>query len=506
MQPAGPLDPCPVAGTVREFDPVSDIHIGIISSSLGGHGADACPDQENNSCAPSPNFTNNDKGHLVARADACGGALAPTYQGKGFLAWDPKQVLMPPGEGNITSFNDALRDMTLGVGQVGCGYESQLESWYRFLADPEPYEAITVVDNKVALMGVDSVLLAQRADFLRPDSLLAILMVTDEDDCSIKEVGQFFYAAQLKSLNGMAFHLPRPRVECLANPNDPCCLSCGQSQGSCPTDPSCLDGNMVVKPLTDLEDPTNLRCFDQKRRFGIDFLYPIDRYTTALTSKKVPNRTGELVPNPIFSDLNPTDNSKVIRDSGLVFLAGIVGVPWQDIARKADDLTEGFKDADELVASNTWSVILGEPSQYVPPSDPHMIASISPRSGSNPITGDAIVPPGQGAVNPINGSEYTIPAKDDLQYACIFPLAAPRDCSDPSIVFCDCKDPSNDSRSASPARSTRRSARCRRRRRRTRGCGTCRSFGRSGHKALRRRPARRSSRTRACPTTAMCLR
>ena len=29
---------------------------------------------------------------------------------------------------------------------------------------------------------------------------------------------------------------------------------------------------------------TNLRCFDQKRRFGIDFLYPVDRYVAGTTS------------------------------------------------------------------------------------------------------------------------------------------------------------------------------------------------------------------------------
>ncbi|HLM75311.1 MAG TPA: hypothetical protein VK459_21515, partial [Polyangiaceae bacterium] len=78
MQPTGPLDPCPVAGTKREIDPIVDIHIGIISSSIGGHGADACPDQDNTTCAPSPNFSNNDKGRLVARLNECGGGDAPT--------------------------------------------------------------------------------------------------------------------------------------------------------------------------------------------------------------------------------------------------------------------------------------------------------------------------------------------------------------------------------------------------------------------------------------------
>jgi hypothetical protein len=30
--------------------------------------------------------------------------------------------------------------MVVGAGQIGCGYEAQLESWYRFLVDPTPAE------------------------------------------------------------------------------------------------------------------------------------------------------------------------------------------------------------------------------------------------------------------------------------------------------------------------------------------------------------------------------
>src|SRR5580698_5768992 len=36
----GPADPCPVGQ--REFQPVTDMHVGVISTSLGGHGADIC--------------------------------------------------------------------------------------------------------------------------------------------------------------------------------------------------------------------------------------------------------------------------------------------------------------------------------------------------------------------------------------------------------------------------------------------------------------------------------
>ncbi|MFS8071704.1 MAG: hypothetical protein ACMG6S_35490, partial [Byssovorax sp.] len=323
QQPASSQDACP-AGTVREFAPLLDIHVGIVSSSLGGHGGNACPvPAPGAACTNEVNPSNDDKSHLLARADVCAAATLPTYQNQGFLAWDPEQTLTPPGDANPSDFTMKFRDMVLGVGQLGCGYESQMESWYRFLADPEPSQTITVVANKATAMGVDAALLQQRAKFLRPDSLLAILMLSDEDDCSVKE-GSYFYLASNTA------PLPRARQECEFNPNDPCCKSCALAQGNCPDDAICK-AKPFLDPVT--EDTSNLRCFDQKRRFGIDFLYPVDRYTQALTSPLVPNRAGDLVPNPIFSDLDPTDNVTTVRDPGLVVIAGIVGVPWQDIAR-----------------------------------------------------------------------------------------------------------------------------------------------------------------------------
>ena len=448
-QPASGLDPCP-AGSIRAYNAVNDLHIGVVSSSLGGHGADACANTDQLTCPGGvANTTNNDKGHLLDRQQACGGGAISTYQDMGFLAWDPTAKLSPPGESDAVALASKFKDIVLGVGQIGCGYESQLEGWYRFLVDPEPYEVISVFDNKATPSGIDQTILTNRKQFLRPDSLLVVMMLSDENDCSIKEFGQFFFAGQLKNANGTPFHLPRARQECDTDPNDPCCKSCGQAPGNCPADPTCLDANGNVEPLEDIEDAVNLRCFDQKRRFGIDFLYPVDRYIDALSASVIPNRAGELVPNPIFSDLDPDDNVTAIRDPGLVVLASIVGVPWQDVARDPTDLTKGYKSAKELKAldaagSSGWDVILGNPATYVQPIDPLMRESVGARSGSNPVTGDALVTSSNPLGNPINGHEYSIPSADDLQYACIFDLPTPRDCSDPNITSCDCTNPSND--------------------------------------------------------------
>src|SRR6185295_14541994 len=98
-----------------------------------------------------------------SRTDPCSGATVPTYQSQGFLAWDPAQKLAPPGESNISSLTANVKAMVLGAGQIGCGYESQMESWYRFLVDPEPYQTIELDQQGRAVpTGIDQEILTQR--------------------------------------------------------------------------------------------------------------------------------------------------------------------------------------------------------------------------------------------------------------------------------------------------------------------------------------------------------
>jgi hypothetical protein len=425
-QPSSPTEPCP-AGSAREFLPVHDVHVGVITTSLGGHGSDACPASDQ--CTGGTNTSNDDRGHLIARTDPCAGGSVPTYNGLGFLAWDPTQQLSPPGETDVNAFTAHLADMVVGAGQIGCGFEAQLESWYRFLADPAPHDSIAIVDGHAQKSGVDQALLQQRADFLRPDSALVIVMLTDENDCSVIEDGQYYFANQLSSGSGQ-FHLPRARSECATNPNDPCCKSCGEAQDGCPADPSCDEGGGV---LTTLDDAINLRCWEQKRRFGIDFLYPVQRYVNALTQPMLDpaqyDLAGSAVPNPIFSDL--AGSGAPVRGPDLVFFAGIVGVPWQAIAVDPSNVAKGYKPATQL----DWSAILGDPANHVQPTDPHMIESIDPRPGL----------PTSGLADPVHGHEWTIDNRDDLQYACSFELPNPVDCSDPGYTAgCDCHEVGND--------------------------------------------------------------
>jgi len=470
VQPSSPLEACP-AGSVRAFSPVLDIHVGLLSSSLGTFGANGCPETPPASCTGTPDtISNDDHGHLVTRTDPCGTTSVPTYQSEGFLAWDPAQEDTPPGEASLgdpatmtPGLLTSLANLVVGDGHLGCGFESQNEAWYRFLVDPTPYQNIALnTTNLVETSGIDQVLLAERKAFLRPDSMLAIVNVTDRTDGSLKEYSSYPLFAE------PTLHLPHARSECTTKgPTDPCCASCGEATpAGCAPDAACTSNPYY----TAADENTALRAFgliSHKARYGIEFFYPPSRYVSALTSATVQNNTGAEVPNPIYSVLDPANDSTTVRDPGLVFYAAVVGVPWQLIARQTAagvpdlingvdtlDKTQvgGFKTSAELALLDSkghsfWDDIAGDPENYVAPLSPFMVEATAPRSGVDPITGasmsPASTPNGGGALvggTLVNDHERIIPAPaGDIEYACVYPLVNPIDCSDPSATYCDCR-------------------------------------------------------------------
>ena len=480
---------CPQGYPRKELGPLTDLHLGVISSSLGGHGADTCE-------VP---LGEADSSHLLSRDGVGTGTGVETWANKGFLLWDPNGIHSPEGEDDAASLVSKFQAILRGAGQEGCGFEAPLEAWYRFLVEPAPYEKMVPYDcatQKEAAdgqcrgpSGIDEVVLQQRSDFVRPDSLLVIVMLTDENDCSIIDGSSYYWVAQAVVGNAL-FHLPRGTSECLFDPESPACTSCALGDHS--DDPRCALG-----PYDELEDSINLRCYRQKQRFGVDFLYPIRRYINALTRPTFSARDVQFPVNPGFApdkDINPLfcsyyaekdgkpDRSACIhslRDPAMVLFTAIVGVPWQDLANDPADLKKGYRPVEELWWTETdflnrnkarpanprpippglapgtmvWDQILGKvnndwrspaykqidnaPSSE--PLDPLMIESIAPRKGVNPATGAPLADSAATSptANPINGHEWEVLNNDDLQYACIFPLPAPRECStgDPS---CDC--------------------------------------------------------------------
>lgn len=413
-----------------EFPPIKDIHLGVITSSLGAHGGETCSET-------SPNFKpdQNDKGRLVGPLRG-----VTNHEGLDFLWWNPDTDTADQADSStlISEFSAQV----VAAGETGCGYEANLEAWYRFLVDPQPPDTVkregnfTVVEacpqegadcgaGGICIGGFcsDKTVLAQRQAFLRGDSLVAVVMLTDENDCSIRDDGQGWLVSIATP------GLPRATAACAQNPDDPCCTSCGAPtpSGCTPAaqDPECSKNGGTYTPP---EDHVNLRCWDQKKRYGVDFLYPLNRYVNALKNPSVTDRGGNSAPNPLFST-----GGGVSRDPSLIFLAGIVGVPWQAIATD-DSQAPGTPLKYKLARDVDWAAITR--TGNAEPTNPRMIETFNLRPGLKDFN--------EPNTDAVHGHDFDIvggsgtQGPGDLQYACIFPLATPRDCAAISSG-CDCK-------------------------------------------------------------------
>ncbi len=472
----GAANPCP-AGSSPEFNPVNNIHIGVVTSSLGDHGAGAL-------CTPghATQYTDpgsgaailqppdvNDMSHLVgtlARFTRTGTDTTYSTLNSGFLAWGDA-TLPNPGQADLSAANVTFRDMVSAVHESGCGFESQLESWFRFLVDPVPPVLPLLapdVNSQTHRTGSDDTLLNQRAAFLRPDSLVAIVMLTDENDCSIRDTDVGWVSADT------THSIPTGSAQCQTNPNDKCCYSCTATapSGCANTCPANNDPRYIA--VDDGPYQANLRCWEQKRRFGYEFLYPTSRYVVGLTKPVLcPDQTfGDMdcdctyaksigaacdpgsrqMPNPLYSTvvgaLNNGQpiagypNSIARSDNSGIFLAGIVGVPWQDLGYAdangnlnyiplTDPAWVGAATTTPPVSAGStgiWDQIYGDDNANITPHDIHMVESVVPRAG---VAGPTPGPMAPTDANP-NGADYNT-AREDLQYACIYPLPASRACA-----------------------------------------------------------------------------
>ena len=424
-----------------EFAPVTDLHVGILSSSLGGRGSESCPGEFG------------DRGAHLLTTGADGSPVLDAEDG--FLSFGPGKI------SDANRLEVDLANLVAGVGERGCGLEAQLESVYRFLIQPDPYAKVRRENGSAVYDGIDTTILKQRRDFLRPDSLVVVTVLSDENDASfdprsIRGQGwaladRQFPGSTVSTGFATSATAPKATTVCATNPLDPSCNSCGFA-GTCDTsDARCValqsDPNCVVNAgyYPPAEDDFNLRFFRPKQRFGLDVLFPISRYAKGLSSAKVPNRDGEdpatfpttfpapnelgyvgnaNCDNPLFSINLPIDAGADLchltpgpRARDLVLFNVIAGVPSQLVQGPLDE--------------SAWTALLGKnPSAYdFTGIDPHMLESTAERAGlpSSTSADDA---------DPAHGREWNTQGKD-LQYACTFPLEVPRVCTqaDPA---CDC--------------------------------------------------------------------
>jgi hypothetical protein len=411
---------------------VADLHVGVITSSLGSHGTSACD--------PSvTNLHNDDRGHLLPRAgekassgwtvDPSGTptpAACPTPVAASPLTWayDPTATATYLGAAGSPGMQAATSCVVSSASEDGCGYEETLEAMYHFLIDPAPYTSAVVKctfgvsgdacgTNKIVVSGLDTELLAQRKAFLRPDSSVVIVILSDENDFSLKPAAlnwlPWGYGAGMMQRGWAACSSVPDEFE----PETPAeysdlhstynCYSCFENA----SDPNCKVPWAKDKLNNDI-DGRNLRGFHQVQRVGYNFLWGRRRYVDALNQATVIGSDGKMGTNPLFMG--------GLRVPSNVILAAIVGVPTQ--------LVNGPTGVPKTLGAADWDKIVGP----ITGRDPHMIESIAPRDGIKKYAGDP-------SVDPVNGGDRDVFDGDDLQYACIGPRATDEkaaDCEGPS--------------------------------------------------------------------------
>jgi hypothetical protein len=411
---------------------IDDVHVGVISASLGSFGTSAC--------AGASHPHGNDDAHLLPRDAAVGKALPGTT-----LTWSASTSSAPGatyvGDAGAKSLIADVSAIVSGLAADGCSYSAPLEATYRFLIDPAPYQTAAAkcapsssgagdsCSGTIAMSGVDSTLLTERAQFLRPDSALAVVVLSDRDDQSLNPSGQNWIPLALAPQT-----MPRGWGSCATVPDDVDddgviesmfdCWSCIQpGKGD---DPACK----TPWPTTTLDvdaDGPHLRLTRQVQRYGYDFLWPVDRYVKGFTNTIVVGSDGKMAPNGIYNG--------GFRTSDLVTFATIAGAP-NDLVANPDGTARSLDLAG-------WSKLV-DPSAST--RDPRMVESIGPRAGLSRYkgAGDLSADPvsGTGSFRNGNGGDRDVPDGDDLQYACMQArptgVALPNDrCSDPKLAAVD---------------------------------------------------------------------
>ena len=419
-----------IPALISNIATAGDVHVGVIATSLGTPGGDVCPEAYNRRASLSKT--------------AADGAVVSS------------DGVLTLGKGRDALIADT-QALVLGIGENGCGLEAQLESTYRFLIQPDPWNSVVLdSNNQTRIQDTDTTLLAQRASFLRPDSLVLVVLLTDEDDSianphSIAGQGWAFMNNTFPGstsfrADGKTTTAPRGTSACDHDPGDAACTSCAFGQtcdqqfASCVAirnDPNCA-ANKGYYAATD--DDLNVRFFDMKRRFGVDPQYPVSRYIDGFTRSKVPDFATDhpaYIPNGTTPNVTydpytpPASYLSTPTCTNPLFAAALPSKPGDELC----NLPVGPRGADlvvftviggvpEALVGAGFTAMLGkDPSTYdFSGIDPHMVQSIEPRAGlPAPSTGGA-------GSDPIHGREWNT-NEVDLQNACTFTLPTPRTCA-----------------------------------------------------------------------------
>jgi hypothetical protein len=213
-------------GRAPEFAPPSSLHIGVVSSDMGVAGAPAqkscgalsfIPTEQNTTTTNM--FLNKpmgDDGMLqTSNAVAVSGiftTLAPGGNPIEVVPGDPAcaTVTFPVGQRYIDYSADqtdaqraslALSCITK-LGKNGCGMEQQLESVLKALTPPDSQFKFSMNTNGQGTAIRQTSVSGPNANFLRDDAVLAIVFLSDEEDCSLPDSSRAVFDATSTQVAG----------------------------------------------------------------------------------------------------------------------------------------------------------------------------------------------------------------------------------------------------------------------------------------------------------------
>jgi len=185
----------------EDFPPIAELHLGVVSSDLGIVG-----------------ITSIDK--CVGLGDDGILENTPAATATGCKTEYPRFLTFAAGVHDpVEVANDFACIATLGT--AGCGFEQQLETTLKALW-PSSDDRITFIGDPQGF-GTKGHGDTENAGFLRPSSgadtsLLAVVMVTDEDDCSSSDLSHFVPGNLLPPENPLA--MQGLNVRCHLNPQN----------------------------------------------------------------------------------------------------------------------------------------------------------------------------------------------------------------------------------------------------------------------------------------------
>jgi hypothetical protein len=228
----------------QDFPAAADLHLGVVTTDMGtgGYTLPTCAE---------PMF--GDDGILRTSGDPTDATCMATYPP--FLEFDPAM-----GDMVETAAADFACVARAGTG--GCGFEQQLEAGLKALV-PEA--------SGIAFYGdTDGHGDAANAGFVRADSVLAVIVVTDEDDCSVSDPRFFdpmstIYMSSLnlrcstfpEALHPVARYVDGLRALRVENPDRFVFAAIAGVPADLVADPSSLDYDAILADdrMREVEDP-----------------------------------------------------------------------------------------------------------------------------------------------------------------------------------------------------------------------------------------------------------